>query len=149
MEDLDQNTQSTQVIYSLEEWRPKEPVQAEKVRLARRAERHARYQQLVELRAMGLGTKDIARQLDMSQRTVQRWLAAGTFPEATRRHKKPSSFDTFAPYILKRWQGGERNGLVLWREIKAQGYTGSGRTIYRYLETLKQANVKLSINHHQ
>jgi|SRR5579859_7429341 len=147
MEDLDQNMQSNQAI-SIEEWRPKEPAQAEKVRLARRAERHARYQQLLELRALGLGTKDIARQLDMSQRTVQRWLAAGTFPEATRRHKKQSSFDSFAPYMLKRWQEGERNGLALWREIKAQGYTGSERTVYRYLETLKQADMQTPVNPH-
>jgi transposase len=43
-------------------------------------------------------------------------------------------------------RAGERNGLALWREIKEQGYTGSGRTVYRYLETLKQAEVKASAN---
>jgi transposase len=139
MAEPDQNEQSKQVI-SIEEWRPKEPAHVEKVRLARRARRNARYQQVVELRAQGLATKDIARQLDMSERTVQRWLAAGTFPEAKRRRKKQSSFDLFAPYVLKRWQEGEHNGMTLWHEIKEQGYTGSERTVYRYLEALKQVN---------
>ena len=32
--------------------------------------------------------------------------------------------------------------MTLWREIKEQGYSGSDRTVYRYLETLKQAEVK-------
>jgi transposase len=35
------------------------------------------------------------------------------------------------------------------REIKEQGYTGSERTVYRYLEILKQAEVKPSANLHR
>src|SRR5438445_961635 len=97
-------------------------------------------------RSQGLTAKEIARQLTMSERTVQTWLAAPTFPEAKKRRKKPSSFDPFAPYVLKRWQEGERNGLVLWREIQKHGYTGSERTVYRHIETLKQASVRASVN---
>src|SRR2546421_8297351 len=97
-------------------------------------------------RSRGLTAKEIAGQLNMSERTVQTWLAAGTFPEAKKRRKKASSFDPFAPYVLKRWQEGERNGLVLWREIQKQGYTGSERTVYRHIETLKQASVRVSLN---
>lgn len=41
---------------------------------------------------------------------------------------------------------GERNGLSLWEEIKAQGCTGSSRTVYRYLKTLKQVEVKAEAN---
>jgi len=41
---------------------------------------------------------------------------------------------------------GERTGLALWREIKAQGYTGTERSVYRHLETLKQAKVRASVN---
>ena len=48
--------------------------------------------------------------------------------------------------VLKRWQEGEQNGLVLWREIQKQGYTGSERTVYRHIETLKQASVRASLN---
>jgi transposase len=60
-----------------------------------------------------------------------------------------SSFDAFAPSVLKLWLDGERNGLTLWKEIKEQGYTGTGRTVYRYLETLKQAEVKTPANLHR
>jgi transposase len=121
----------------------------EKVRLTRRAGRYARYQQVVELRAQGMKPKQIAKQLDMGERTVRDWLKQATFPEAKKRRKRQSCFDNFAPYVLKRWQEGERNGLALGREIREQGYTGSERTVYRYLETLKQAEVKTSVNLHR
>jgi transposase len=116
-------------IISIEEWRPPEPAHVEKVRLARRAGRYARYQQVLELRQQGMKPQDIAQQLGLSDRTVHRWLAAKAFPEAKKRRKRQSSFDAFAPYVLKRWQDGERNGLALWREIKAQGYTGTERSV--------------------
>jgi transposase len=40
--------------------------------------------------------------------------------------------------VLERWKQGERNGLQLHREIAAQGYKGSARMIYRYLDALQQ-----------
>jgi transposase len=91
--------------------------------------------------------KEIAHRLDLSGRTVQRWLAAGTFPEAKKRRKRQSCFDSFAPYILKRWREGEHTGITLCREIKEQGYTGSERTVYRYLEVLKRAEVQSASLH--
>jgi transposase len=47
------------------------------------------------------------------------------------------AFDPYAPYVLRRWEEGERNGTQIWREIAAQGYPGSQRMLYRFLETLK------------
>lgn len=143
-----QSEQEKRVI-SVEEWRPLEPAHVEKARLTRRAGRNARYQQVVDLREQGMKAKEIARRLDMGERTVRDWLKQGTFPETKKRRKRQSSFDTFAPSVLKRWQDGEHNGLTLWREIKEQGYSGSERTVYRYLETLKQAEVKASANLHR
>jgi transposase len=138
--------ESSQPIIAISEWRAPEPAQVKKVRLQRRAGREARYKQVIEMHTQGATTKEIACQLGMSQRNVQRWLAAGTFPEAKKRRKKASSFDEFAPYVLKRWQEGERSGMALWREIVAQGYTGSEKTVYRHLETLKQVNVQAPPN---
>jgi transposase len=136
----------TTAIHSLQEWRPLEPAQVKRVRLARRAGRLARYEQVVALHAQGMSTKEIAQRLGLSDRTVQHWQAAGTFPEARRRRKRRSAFDAFAPEVLTRWQAGERNGQALWQAIKAQGYRGSERTVYRYLEPLKQAEVRAAID---
>jgi transposase len=143
LDEPDQDGQNKPII-SIAEWHPPEPAHVEKVRLARRAGRYARYQQVVELSRQGIATNEIAGRLGMSDRTVRDWLKQGTFPEAQKRRKRQSSFDPFAAYILKRWQDGEHNGLVLWREIKNQGYTGTDRSVYRYLKTLKQAEVRTS-----
>ena len=133
-------------LLSIEEWRPPEPAHVQKVRLARRAGRYARYQHVVELEKQGMSTQEIAGRLGMSDRTVRDWLKRGAFPEARRRRKRQSPFDAFAPYVLKRWQSGERHGLILFREIKQQGYPGTERSVYRYLKTLKQAEVRASVN---
>jgi transposase len=140
------HNESGKPVVSIEEWRPKEPARVKETRLTRRAGREARYKQVVERHEQGFTTKEIACQMNLSERTVQRWLASGTFPEAKKRRKKRSDFDLFAPYVLKRWQEGEHNGLILWREIVAQGYTGSDRTVYRHIQTLKQAHVQACLN---
>jgi len=102
-------------IILIEEWRPPEPAHVEKVRLTRRAGRYARYQQVVQLREQGMAAKEIARRLDLSQRTVQRWLTAGTFPEAKKRRKRQSSFDAFArlsPEALGRGRANWHDALA-------------------------------------
>jgi transposase len=93
-------------IISIEEWRPPEPAYVEKVRLARRAGRYVRYQQVVEQSRQGMGTKEIAGHLGISDRTVRDWLKQGTFPEVQKRRKRQSAFDTLAPYVLKRGPRG-------------------------------------------
>jgi transposase len=140
-----QDEQDTPII-SIEEWRPPEPAHVQKVRLARRACRYARYQQVVALHEQGMKSQEIAKHVGLSDRTIRDWLKQGTFPEARKRRKRQSSFDSFAPYVLKRWQEGEHNGLTLWKEIKEQGYSGSDRSVYRYLKTLKLAEVNASVN---
>ncbi len=134
---------------SLAEWRPNIPAHVERVQQARRAERSARYEQAGELRRLGKSPEEIGRLLGVTGRTIRRWFTTGTFPDAKRRRKRTGSFKDYALYVLSRWQAGERNGLAIYREIKEQGYIGSERTVYRYLEPLKQAEVKASVDVHR
>jgi len=131
---------------SLAEWRPNIPAHVERVQQAQRTERSARYEQAVELHRLGKSPQEIGRLLGVTGRTIGRWFTTGTFPDAKRRRKRTGSFKDYAPYVLSRWEASERNGLAIYREIKEQGYTGSERTVYRYLEPLKQAEVKASVD---
>jgi transposase len=73
--------------------------------LARHAERADRYQQLLDLRKAGLTLKEIARRLDMGERTVRYWLTRGIpygKPEL-RRKRRRRGFDRFAEYVTERW----------------------------------------------
>ena len=108
----------------------------EEARLARRAQKLDRYEQVLGLHDQGLTTADISSRIGISGRTVQRWLAHDSFPEARRRRRRPSLIDPYERYVLQWWEAGKRNGLQLYRELTAQGYRGSSKAMYRYLERL-------------
>jgi transposase len=129
---------------AVQEWRPDPGKHVARTIATRRAERGARYQQAVRLREQGLAIKEIACQLGASERTVRHWFERGVAPDTRPRHKRQSDFDPYAPYVLKRWQDGERNGTRIFEEIAAQGYPGSQRMVYRFLKTLKKTDVTLS-----
>jgi transposase len=87
-------------------------------------DRMARYQQVIKLREQGMTQNAIAQQIGMSLQTVQRWLAAGAFPESTRHHYV-SQLDPYLPYLILRWAQGCHNIARLFRELEVQGYRGS------------------------
>ncbi len=84
----------------------------------------ARYQQVIKLREQGMTQNAIAQQIGISLQTVQRWLAAGAFPESTR-HRYVSQLDPYLPYLFQRWAQGCHNIAQLFRELAVQGYQGS------------------------
>ncbi len=127
---------------SLENWKPAPDACTERARLTRQAQRLDRYEQVMALRAQGLGNAEIARRVGLTARTLQNWQKKGSFPEATRRRKRPSCFDPYASYVLSRWEQGCRNGSQLYREIKMQGYTGQERQVHRFLLPLRK-NVRI------
>jgi transposase len=90
----------------------------------RRARRRARYEEVVALRARGASIPPIATRVGIGQRTVQRWLQAGHFPERRRRSERPGQAAPFAAYLHQRWADGCHNATQLYRELRARGYTG-------------------------
>ncbi len=93
----------------------------------------ARSQQMLALQEAGLPTGAIAKRLGVGQRTIQHWLAQQHGPYAGPRKPRRSPLDWSTRYLRERWEAGERNGTVLWEELKAKGYTGSSRSVYRRL----------------
>jgi transposase len=80
----------------------------------------------------GVSQSDIARQLDLSLRTVQRWVRAGAFPERTPR-MFPNSVDKYAAYLDRRLLEGCRNVSQLWRELQQQGFRGQNSSVWHWL----------------
>lgn len=98
-----------------------------------RERRHALYQQVKNLIERGVSQSDVARQLGVSLRTVQRWVQAGVFPERTPR-RYPHSVDSYADYLDQRLLGGCRNVSQLWRELRQQGYHGQLSSVWNWLQ---------------
>jgi transposase len=132
----EQERAGTEAVLESEQ-RPARSRHEEQVRLARRAQKLDRYEQVLELRDQGLTAASIGSRIGLSGRTVRRWLAHGSFPEARRRRRRPSLIDPYECYVRQWWQAGNRNGLQLYRALTAQGYKGSSKAMYRYLERLR------------
>ncbi len=97
---------------------------AEEVPSAYQQDRMALYQQVISLHEQGMTQSAIAEQIGVHLRTVQRWLAAGAFPEP-KRHRYVSQLDPYLPYIFQRWEQGCHNMARLFQELVARGYQGS------------------------
>ncbi len=117
--------------------RPPRSRSVELAREGRRAQKLDRYTQVVELHHQELRAAEIASRVGIGERTVHRWLAYGSFPEAKRRRRRPSLIDPYERYVLQWWHEGNRNGLQLYRELTSRGYKGSSKAMYNYLATLR------------
>ena len=106
---------------------------------ANRAHRLARYEAVVALHQQGLSQKVIAARLDLHPKTIRRWLRAGSFPERAPRDKRGKQLDPYVPYLQERWREGCHNGRHLWRDLCAQGYTGSRTLVADWVAEQRRA----------
>jgi RNA polymerase subunit RPABC4/transcription elongation factor Spt4 len=81
---------------------------------------HSRYQQMLALKKAGLSTGSIAKRLGVGPRTIQHWLALQHGPYAGSRKPRRSPLDWSTRYLRERWEAGERNGTVLWEELRGK-----------------------------
>jgi transposase len=124
-------------------WQGREVCPAYQPQRKQQTDRQERFEQAKALRLRGLSQKDIAGRLAIGVRTVQRWQGRETYPASQPRRKRRSIFDPYAPYVLSRWQQGERSVSLLWQEIQDQGFKGSLHTVYRFVKALRQESVSL------
>lgn len=124
-----------------EERRPAQTRAVQHAQLARQAERMARYEHIVALQKQGVKSAEIALQLGVTPRTIQRWIADENIPYSRPRRQRARLIDPYKTYLLKRWHQGCHKGAQLERELRTKGYKGSQHGIYRYLETLKTSTI--------
>jgi len=124
-------------------WQGREACPAHQSQRKPQTDKQERFEQAKALRLHGLSQKEIAGRLGIGVRTVQRWQARETSPASQPRRKRRSIFDPYAPYVLSRWQQGERSVSLLWQEIQEQGFKGSLQTVYRFVKALRQESVSL------
>src|SRR5260370_13327491 len=109
----------------------------EQGQLARRDQKQDCYEEVSEVHRQGVKGAEIGRRVGIGERTVYRWLAHGSFPQARRRRRRPSLIDPYERYVISRWHEGRHSGSQLYQELRAKGYKGSRRAMYSYLVTLR------------
>jgi hypothetical protein len=102
-----------------------------------RARRLGRYERVVALREGGWTLRRIAAEVGVSERTVNRWVAAGRFPERKRRAEARRLLDEHRPYLGRRWAEGCHTVARLCRELRDRGYAGSCTLVYGYAAHLR------------
>jgi len=95
------------------------------------AAREECYQEIKRLRYHGALYIEIAKAVGLSHQAVSRWLKAGG-PPVHDKPRQPRLLDAFEAHLERRWLDGCRTGSLLWREIRAEGFTGTERTVRRW-----------------
>lgn len=113
-------------------------------KLARRHKRYARYLKVMELYGQGVSERGISRALSINRATVRKFVHADGFPERASKKSSGSILDPYIPYIHRRWAQGHRNAMQLWREIKAEGYSGKEGMVRRYIRRLRAKLAQLT-----
>ncbi len=104
---------------------------AEQERERRHAQRVARYKRIWKLYRSGGRKEDIARIVGVSLHSTYRALEQEQPPCRPHWRSTHHVVDPYVSYLTKRWNDGCHAALQLYKEVVAQGYTGSVRTIRR------------------
>jgi transposase len=97
------------------------------------------YEAIHALSAQGTGITTIARQLGISRPTVYAYLRRGAPPTPRSPQRSGQVLRPYLPYLIRRWREGVTDSRQLWREIRAQGYAHSARTVCRFITRLRRA----------
>jgi transposase len=99
---------------------------------ASRARRYALYVQVKALQAQGRTISQMARELNISRQTVRKYRASEQFPVYPRSKRQKSLLDPYVTFLQQRWDAGCHNTQQLWRELQAQGFPGSSRSVWQW-----------------
>jgi transposase len=105
----------------------------EEATLAKRQRRVGRFEQVHELRRQGLPIRAIARELDISRKTVRRYLRCERCPDWRPGRATHSGMDTHREWIDARIAEGRINASELHRELASRGVRLSYATVRRFL----------------
>src|SRR5688500_5715862 len=89
--------------------------------------------QLWELHGQQRSIREIARTLGISRNTVRKYLRAPGLPAMKARPHRSSKLEAFRAHVQQRLTDGVENCVVLLRELRAQGYTGSYSILKDYV----------------
>jgi transposase len=101
---------------------------------ARHAARLHRYEQVKTRFAQGQSLRQIAAACGLDTKTVRAWVRTETLPPDQRGYRGPGKIDPYIPYLRTRLAEGCTNQAHLWREIRAQGFTGTRSLVATWIQ---------------
>jgi transposase len=92
---------------------------------------------ILSLAKEGLTIREVVRRTGLSRGLVRRILR-GQRSDMFR--VRESSLELHLPWLDERWASGERNGALLWRQLRQQGFRGSLRVVTEWATRRRQAD---------
>ena len=96
------------------------------------------FQTIQQLKAAGLRVSEIAEQLGINRRRIDKWVRLDIVPERSRMQPRPGMAASFDDYLRQRWAAGCRHGRTLLAEIRELGYIGSFSRLAEFLSPWRQ-----------
>ncbi len=97
----------------------------------RRARRRARYEEVLTLQRDGGSITAIGERVGLCRETVRKYTQADAFPGIAPRRTLLRAGSPHAAYLRARWDAGCRDAKVLYKGLRARGFTGSVRLVQR------------------
>ncbi len=107
-----------------------------------RAQRQAQHAEVRRRRLAGETLLGIARKTGLARGTVRKYAHAEIFPARISYGPGLSILDPYLAHLERRMAEGCENGLVLWRELRGQGFPGGTRQVHRWLIERRTAPAK-------
>jgi hypothetical protein len=73
------------------------------------------------MRTAGIKVSQIARQLGLCRRRIDKWIQLDNLPEKSRMQPRSGMPESFRDYLRQRWEAGCRHGRTLLAEIRKLG----------------------------
>ncbi len=90
----------------------------------------------------GVAIDVISKELRMDRKTVRRYASATAVEDLLCSPRpRPNRLQPWAEYLNMRWQEGCTDSGLLFCELRERGYRGSSRSVRRWLEPLRSADV--------
>ncbi len=87
----------------------------------------------------GVSISEIARRTGHDRKTVRSVINGPLIPPTNKRLPKTRKIDPFVTYLERRIEQGVLNAEKLYQEIRAQGYSGTARSVRRFVQPHRTA----------
>ena len=112
------------------------------IQAVKRSERQRVFDEAHRLRKDGWAIHRIARHLDLERATIKSYLGRDAPPDWRRRAPTPSPLDAHHELLAEHWRAGCRSASALHEHVRAAGYSGSLKTVQRYVRGWRAATAE-------
>src|ERR1700719_2523805 len=104
----------------------------------RRQQKLELFRMIKHMRVAGIKVSQIARQLGLCRRRIDKWIQLDELPERSRMQPRPGMPESFRDYLHQRWEAGCRHGRMLLAEIRKLGYMGCYSGLAKFISPWRQ-----------